>query len=33
MSVRPENNYWKDESLHNTFQTKSNRTRGGDCNT
>ena len=28
MSVRPENNYKKDEYLHNTFQTKSNRIRG-----
>ena len=31
MSVRPENNYRKDESLYNTFQTKSNRIRGGDA--
>ena len=27
MSVRPENNYWKDEYLYNTFQTKSDRIR------
>ena len=33
MSVRPENNYLKGESLHNTLQTKSNRIRGGNCNT
>ena len=31
MSVRSENNYRKDESLHKTFQTKSNRIRGGDA--
>ena len=29
----PENNYRKAESLHNTFQTKGNRIRGGDRNT
>ena len=33
MSIRPENNYRKDESLQNTFQTKSNRIRGGDWDT
>ena len=32
MLVRPENNNRKDGSLHNTFQTKSNRIRGGDYN-
>ena len=31
MSVRPENNYRHDESLHNTFQIKGTRIRGGDC--
>ena len=33
MSVRPEKNYQKDETLHETFQTKSNRIRRGDYNT
>ena len=31
MSVRPENNYRKDESLDKILQTKSNRINGGDC--